>query len=352
MEKNTSANHISRRNFLKSATLASAGFLVDLIDHPIISGWSDTFNNSDQMIGRVLFDQSPSYKEPLSTAKIVKFYHFNDLLNIYNRLIPSDEPRSSESWYELVDGNFIQSRSIQLVRNRTNDPQQDISLYGVLGEVTVPFTTAWYKSKISKKPNQVFFFGSTHWIYGLDKDKQGKPYYLVIEDRWQDRYYVDATHIRIIKEEELQPISPEIPLEEKRIIVNRKEQRTTAYEQDQPVFSTKCSTGLLNSNPDLATPAGEYKVNYKRPSRHMAHSDRVGLNNQELFGVPWVTYFTNTGIAFHGTYWHNDFTKAQSHGCVNLPISAARWLYLWTNPVVPSTMKSFVSRYGTAVLII
>jgi len=41
--------------------------------------------------------------------------------------------------------------------------------------------------------------------------------------------------------------------------------------------------------------------------------------------------YINGGVALHGTYWHNQFgTGARlSHGCVNLPLRAAAWLYKW-----------------------
>jgi lipoprotein-anchoring transpeptidase ErfK/SrfK len=34
-------------------------------------------------------------------------------------------------------------------------------------------------------------------------------------------------------------------------------------------------------------------------------------------------------VAFHGAYWHDDFGKPRSHGCVNLPLQFAEWLYEW-----------------------
>jgi lipoprotein-anchoring transpeptidase ErfK/SrfK len=40
-------------------------------------------------------------------------------------------------------------------------------------------------------------------------------------------------------------------------------------------------------------------------------------------------YFTNRGHAIHGTYWHNNFGAVMSHGCVNLPLEFAEWLYAW-----------------------
>jgi hypothetical protein len=53
----------------------------------------------------------------------------------------------------------------------------------------------------------------------------------------------------------------------------------------------------------------------------------------DLPGVPWSTFFTCEGIAIHGTYWHNDFGLPRSHGCVNVPISVAKWIYFWTDPI-------------------
>ena len=37
-----------------------------------------------------------------------------------------------------------------------------------------------------------------------------------------------------------------------------------------------------------------------------------------------------SGDALHGTYWHNNFGHVMSHGCVNLPMDVAEWLYAWT----------------------
>ena len=54
-----------------------------------------------------------------------------------------------------------------------------------------------------------------------------------------------------------------------------------------------------------------------------------------LPGVPWCSFFTGAGNAFHGTYWHNDYGQPRSHGCVNLPSESAKFIYRWTKPAVP-----------------
>jgi lipoprotein-anchoring transpeptidase ErfK/SrfK len=33
--------------------------------------------------------------------------------------------------------------------------------------------------------------------------------------------------------------------------------------------------------------------------------------------------------AIHGTYWHNNFGRRMSHGCVNMKTKEAKWLYQW-----------------------
>lgn len=45
--------------------------------------------------------------------------------------------------------------------------------------------------------------------------------------------------------------------------------------------------------------------------------------------VPNILYFNMQGEALHGTYWHNNFGEPMSHGCVNLPLDFAAWLYGW-----------------------
>jgi hypothetical protein len=47
----------------------------------------------------------------------------------------------------------------------------------------------------------------------------------------------------------------------------------------------------------------------------------------DLPGVPWCSFFTGTGVAIHGTYWHNDYGRPRSHGCVNLPSMDAKFIY-------------------------
>lgn len=108
----------------------------------------------------------------------------------------------------------------------------------------------------------------------------------------------------------------------RRISVDLSEQRVYLFENDQVVRSFLASTGL--SGP---TNPGSFRI--------FAHVRIQGMGDPNLVfadyytpDVPWVTYFDGD-IAFHGTYWHNNFGTPMSHGCVNLTIDDARFLYEW-----------------------
>jgi len=95
-------------------------------------------------------------------------------------------------------------------------------------------------------------------------------------------------------------------------------QRVTAFQGSTPVRSTLVSTGL----PRTPTPVGQYRVYVKYSSASMSGPGYHYPN------VPYVMYFYR-GYSFHGTYWHSNFGRPMSHGCVNMPTSEARWLYNW-----------------------
>ena len=340
---------ISRRLFLQQSTAAMCGFALAPIQ--ILSNPFQLDENG--LLGRVLFADVPTYDKPHLDGVRNGTQQFNDILPLMQPTRGSGEQRQHEIWYPISDKAFIQSQNIQVVRNVLNLPREDILKSGRLGEVTVPLTKAIPTDKQNSRSHQIFFYGSVHWVYGLGENTETKQrYYLVIEDRWNESYYVDATHMRIIEDEELAPLSPEVAREEKRILVDTRNQMLFAYEGEILMMACGVSTGQFSNGRNLSTPPGEYVINYKRPTRHMVHSDKIGINDSELYGVPWVSYFTDTGIAFHGTYWHNDYTQPKSHGCVNMPIPAAKWLYLWADPVIQPRAKQHVSKYGTAVTVI
>jgi lipoprotein-anchoring transpeptidase ErfK/SrfK len=130
--------------------------------------------------------------------------------------------------------------------------------------------------------------------------------------------------------------------------VRLSEQVLLAFERDTLVFATRTSTGGLLRSGTYTTPSGEFITFHKRPTRHMAAGD-IAASGFDLPGVPWVLYITKSGISFHGTYWHNDFGRPRSHGCINLTPQAAKWLYRWTTPSVAPKKELVYGYVGTTV---
>ncbi|GAB4574094.1 MAG: hypothetical protein Kow0077_18910 [Anaerolineae bacterium] len=102
----------------------------------------------------------------------------------------------------------------------------------------------------------------------------------------------------------------------KQIIVDLSDQRVYAYQDGQLMRTVSVSTGL----PGTPTVVGDFNVYRKLTSQTMSGPGYY------LPGVPWVMYFYQ-GYALHGTYWHNNFGRPMSHGCVNLPTDEALWFF-------------------------
>ncbi|MFJ6653069.1 L,D-transpeptidase family protein [Microbacterium sp. NPDC091313] len=107
----------------------------------------------------------------------------------------------------------------------------------------------------------------------------------------------------------------------RRIEVNLSSQRVWLYENDVVVQSWAVSSGL----PGSATQPGNFRIGWKTPMQDMGCFPGAPYCTEN---VPWVAYF-NGDQGFHGAYWHNNFGHPMSHGCVNLPVSAAKYLYDW-----------------------
>jgi len=114
----------------------------------------------------------------------------------------------------------------------------------------------------------------------------------------------------------------------KLIIVDLSEQMLYAYDDDTLFMQEPISTGLEFT----PTPRGTFTVFKKTPSRYM-QGPIPDVSDQyfDLPGVPWDLYFTNEGAVIHGAYWHDNFSKPWSHGCVNLSPQKAKELYQWAN---------------------
>lgn len=331
---------LNRRDFLHLSALGVFGFL------------PKTFRSfqsvAAEQMGRVAGMSAKVYVSPSFDADEVKIYWRDMILPITDVTVGDKQPEHNRIWYQIGDEGYVHSGSIQPVKTRLNQPNASIPFGGVLVEVTVPYTDVHWGAGKNHQFAYRFYYETIHWATDLVINEQGEPWYRIQEDKWDLTLFAPAKHLRLIPDDELTTISPLVPAAEKRIEVRLRDQLAIAFESDKPVYLARIASGAVFSNGRFLTPQGVHSTFHKRPSRHMAAGD-LASNGYDLPGVPWICYITEKGVALHGTYWHNDFGRPRSHGCINLTPTAAKWFYRWTFPVVPPSEDMVYEKTGTRV---
>jgi lipoprotein-anchoring transpeptidase ErfK/SrfK len=333
---------LSRRDFLKLSSYSLMGLYLPGLS--LYLPQPDEFANLQaRIINRTVW----SFDEPNANSKRVKLYWRDLVVPITNTTISEDESAHNRVWYQLDEGGFAYSGGIQPVRTILNEPRP-IPKRGTLGEVSVPYTDAYLEPDANAEFVYRLYYETVHWVMSTVGSKDGSVWYRLLDDKFERHYYVPAEHIRLFSDEELAPLSPHVPSEDKRVEVRLDEQLLLAYENGHAIFATRISTGGRRLSGTYTTPVGNFITYHKRPTRHMANGD-IASNGFDFPGVPWVLYITESGISFHGTYWHNDYGIPHSHGCINLSPQAAKWLYRWTLPTVPPDKYLIHGYVGTKV---
>jgi lipoprotein-anchoring transpeptidase ErfK/SrfK len=106
------------------------------------------------------------------------------------------------------------------------------------------------------------------------------------------------------------------------IDVDLAEQTVAVYDNHQLVFATVIASGL---EPFWTRP-GLFQISQKKETETMRNNDPADF--YYLDNVPWTMYFDGAR-ALHGAYWRTRFGYPQSHGCVNLSVGDAHWLFDW-----------------------
>jgi hypothetical protein len=339
------SSSLTRRDFLRVSAASAFAMLLPQRGLPAPRAWAPT----EGQLGRVLLDGVQILRQPLLDAEQVDILAYDDIVPIQGALIGGEQPAHNRVWYEIPNRGYVHSAWVQPVRNDPQPARASASPRGLLAEVSVPFVDAYAEPGDGSGHVYRLYFATTHWITGVEKNRRGDRWYRIFDDRFNRVYFAPGTAFRMIPPAELTPISPAVAPEEKRIEVSLSSQMLRCFEGLHQIFIAKVSTGMALADGSYFTPQGEFETFRKRASRHMAAGDL--LNGYDLPGVPWVAYFTQEGVALHGTYWHNDFGAARSHGCVNLATATAKWVFRWTMPVVPPDKIDLFAERGTKIVI-
>jgi lipoprotein-anchoring transpeptidase ErfK/SrfK len=345
---------ISRRSFLKLSAASLSGLAISRLPVPL-----DSYDFPTKNIGRITTSPSISvYRQPNDQSEI-RFQRYRDeLVNIYYEVRPPTGPEWNPVWYRIW-GGYIHSKYVQVTQHRLNPVADRLPESGhQLAEVTIPYTQLFqYSSQNGWEGKNRLYYQTIHWVIDIDEGPDGTAWYRLFDEGTRVTYHVPAPHLRLIPDEEISPLSPDIPAHHKRLEVSATQQTVKAYEGDEVVFETNVSTGIPGKDPPEGrnTPRGRYNIYSKMPTKHMG--DLILTGNPDVYtlpGVPWTLFFQHTGVAFHGTYWHNNYGVPMSAGCVNMRPDEAKWLFRWTTPLWPPLEgdRRFWERTGHGTLVV
>ena len=336
-------SQLSRRDFLKLTASGALGLVLSELGIDLASAAPPASQ------GLALFSGVQIYDAPFLTSNKVDLLKKDEVVNLIGDAQGDQfDNKFNTTWYQ-IDRGYVPSGVILPVETKYQKPMYEIPAEGKVAEVTVPYSLTYLAPYTYAKNAHRIYYETTHWVQKVVVTREEKTVWYEIYDKvLKESFYVPSYNMRIIPDEELTQLSPEVPNEEKLLHVDIATQMVTAFEGNNMVLSVRCASGQRGTD----TPKGEWFTYHKGPSIHMTNFGDAVANIYSLPGVPWVSFFTGAGHAFHGTYWHNDYGRPRSNGCVNLPSSIAKWVYRWTSPVVPANVDYLqLLGQGTRVVI-
>lgn len=121
-----------------------------------------------------------------------------------------------------------------------------------------------------------------------------------------------------------------------KIIVSIKNRKMWVCAGSKTVYTNPVVTGMEMYPADV-TPTGTYKIYDKQANQELTGSDDAG--SWDVHVDYWLPFLQNqNGIyGFHDATWRKDSdfgnispaSKNASHGCVEMPLAATKWLYNW-----------------------
>lgn len=330
---------ITRRKFLRTALIAMGSLAV----RPEMTGFA--FDPATKL-GRVNVGMAEWKARPDPDSATLGLAYEDTVLPWLREVVGYRPYRFNQRWVETPEG-YIWAPYLQPVKNDLNVPVTTLPSStlgaGMWAEVSVPFVDVVLENPparspwLQNTPLPRLYFSQVFWIDRVKTDDQGKVLYRVNERYgYGDLLWAAAEAFRPLTKEEVAPIHPDV--EEKRVIVDTDRQTLACYEGQREVYFAQVSTGMKYNFEGQRvdhweTPLGTRPIWRKLFSVHMTGGSTGG--GYDLAGVSWTTLFEGNGVAIHSTFWHNNFGEAMSHGCVNCRPEDAKWIFRWTQPIVP-----------------
>ncbi len=132
----------------------------------------------------------------------------------------------------------------------------------------------------------------------------------------------------------------------KLVLVSVSQRRLWACENDKLAYNAPVVTGI-ESTAATKTPRGTFKIYGKQTDTVLTGNDSTGSWRDSVYY--WMPFLDNEHgtFGFHDATWRpaTDFgnidpnTDKASHGCINLSLATAKWLYSWAPVGTTVTIK-------------
>ncbi len=333
---------VSRRRFLigSGASFAHLALPRTLLreDIPVVFAPPKPFGRVATWWGQVVRG------EPSQSAERVTSLGRDEVIPLRAAVIGDAPWPTNPVWYE-TEGGYVHSGYVQPVDDAPqSEVVQDVEEPGFWAEVAVPIAEARWRP-LSPYVSYKLYYQTVYRVVKAVADDEGGWWYQLKDGlTWSPGPYVRAESMRRVPADQLQPISP--GRTDKWLSISIPDQWLACMEGDQAVFETPIASGVYG----LGTPLGEFRILYQRHTSRMTGGEEG--DRYDLPGVAFPTYFTWSGVAIHGTYWHNDYGRRHSHGCVNVTSEAARWIFRWVEPHVPYTEHTLRTPAGEGTRVV
>ena len=326
----------SRRSFLKLTGFAAASIALPLPSGRQQMAGAEWPQGPNVRLGRVVWPWGTNiYARPHPEGRVLHKLYPEDVVVVVRDVVGRGLAPHNHVWNEVEDG-YVYAPHLQPVKNIPQTPLANVPASGVWSEVYVPYVEARAEPRADAPIVYRLYYSAVFKITEVHRADDGSAWYRAYTET-EKRMYAPAEAFRIISPEELTPIAPDVDPRDKWIVVDVDEQALSAFEGKVEVFRARLSSGALYFGEDgktltSGTPKGAHAIWQKRFSRHMQGGTLEA--GYDLPGVGWVSYFGANGAALHSTYWHNDYGRPKSHGCLNCRPEDALWLFRWTMPRV------------------
>lgn len=230
--------------------------------------------------------------------------------------------RESGVYYRIQTGEWISGESVLSRVGYSTEPR------GVLITGIPRYTFGWtidvvetrvapgLKSKLTGRKIAIY---TLLWVYETQR-VENADWVRIGREEWAEKRLVG----RVIHN----PVPPKGVDNGRWIEINLYDQTVSVYENSRLIYATLIASGIKQ----MATRPGLFQITKKLPAENMTGSFEADRSDYYyLESVPWTMYFDGAR-ALHGVYWRTSFGRQLSHGCVNLSVADARWLFDWAKP--------------------